>query len=101
MQGLLLSELTEQELYVFDAFEGSEYEKRGVAARTLAGGAEVAATVYVWKAALAPLLLTDAGDWDPDEFREHHLAEYVVMCARFRRELAAERPWDWKQVDGQ
>ena len=100
MQGLPLSDLTEQELYVFDAFEGSEYEKRSVAAQPEAGGAEVAATVYVWKEALRPLLLPDSGDWDPQEFRERHLAEYALMCARFSSELKAERPWDWKNVEG-
>ncbi|KAK9811051.1 hypothetical protein WJX73_009402 [Symbiochloris irregularis] len=78
IQGLLVTELTDEELDVFDEFEDIEYTRDEVLV-TGENGAHKKAFVYVWKDTLRHLLY---GEWDYNEFREKHLEKYLTLCFR-------------------
>ena len=97
----MLFELTPEELYVFDEFEGEEYYKAGVQPELLEGAGAAAgdsagaagrveADAYLWQDALRPALLPSA--WDPEGFRQQHLARYTVMCQKFAASLCRRSP---------
>ncbi len=80
--GLLLTDLTDEEWRVLDAFEDHRYELREVALST--GGRGL---TYVWT----------GGDvrpenWDLARFEEQHLSAYAARCARIGPRLAAGEP---------
>lgn len=83
VEGLVLFELTPEEMFTFDEFEGEEYYKAQVQPQ-LADGSSVEAEVYLWQEKLRPLLY---GEWSEDDFREQHLARYTTMCAEFAESL--------------
>lgn len=94
VQGLVLFDLTPEELEVFDEFEGDEYTKVNVAPELLPQGSACGGTqqalepcsVYLWR---DERLLH--GEWDAEAFREKHLPAYVEMCRRFATELREQR----------
>jgi hypothetical protein len=94
VQGLILHDLSSEEMEIFDEFEGDEYTKTEVRPELISGAAGsggdavVPCSVYVWRHDLEPLLY---GDWDPQGFREKHLDSYVQMCARFAADLREQR----------
>ncbi|BDA40600.1 AIG2-like protein D [Coccomyxa sp. Obi] len=83
VNGLVLYDLSEKEMEVFDEFEGEEYYKAD-AVPILDDGTQVEASVYVWQDSARHLLY---GSWDYQEWRSKHLADYVKMCASFQEEL--------------
>lgn len=91
VRGLLLRDLTPDDLVVLDEFEGDEYYKLPVRPEVLegagAGGAEDA-VVYLWQQPLRHLLYGD--DWDPEAFADTHLTGYVEMCRQFAEELRTQ-----------
>lgn len=92
VQGLLIQELTPEDMVVFDEYEGEEYYKISVQPQLiLEDGNETTATLpvtaYIWQDSLIDLLY---GEWDPDTFEKTHLESYVEMCTEFAEELKEE-----------
>jgi gamma-glutamylcyclotransferase (GGCT)/AIG2-like uncharacterized protein YtfP len=89
VEGVLLRELTPEDMVVFDEFEGDEYYKLPVQPQLLEqGGDAVAASVYIWQDSLRSYLY---GEWDPEAFAETHLESYVKMCTAFAEELKEQQ----------
>lgn len=93
VEGVLLRELTPEDMIIFDEFEGDEYYKITVQPQLiLEDGNETPTTTpasttvsaYVWQDSLRDLLY---GEWDPDAFAKTHLESYVKMCTEFAEEL--------------
>ncbi len=80
--GLLLTDLTDQEWRLLDAFEDDRYDLREVALSTGDRG-----LAYLW-----PSGETRPENWDPAEFKELHLPAYAERCARIGPRLAAGEP---------
>ncbi|KAK9839630.1 hypothetical protein WJX81_001733 [Elliptochloris bilobata] len=81
VSGLVLHDLSAQELDVFDAFEGDEYYKVNVRPQ-LSDATSVDAFMYVWHE--RRLLY---GEWDFEEWRRKHLTDYTLMCGEFIEEI--------------
>lgn len=79
-RGFVVTDLTDTERALFDAFEGPVYEPRRL---QLTDGTTAAA--YVW----IDELLVLAADWDVERFRREDLAAYLERCARW---LASRTP---------
>ena len=104
VEGVLLRELTPEDMIIFDEFEGDEYYKLPVHAQLLENGSEnvsesaaiatatatttVPASVYIWQDSLKGLLY---GEWDPEAFATTHLESYVKMCEAFAEELKEQQ----------
>ncbi|MFF9074480.1 gamma-glutamylcyclotransferase family protein [Streptomyces sp. NPDC014872] len=80
--GIALTDLSNEEWLILDAFEDERYELREVVLST--GGSGLA---YIW-----PGEDVRNEDWDSAEFEEHHLAAYAARCARIAPRLAAGEP---------
>jgi gamma-glutamylcyclotransferase (GGCT)/AIG2-like uncharacterized protein YtfP len=80
--GLVLTDLSNKEWRILDAFEDSRYELRKVSLSN--GGSGWA---YVW-----PGDDVKADDWDAARFEAQHLSAYAARCARLAPGLAAGRP---------
>ncbi|MFI2434611.1 gamma-glutamylcyclotransferase family protein [Streptomyces sp. NPDC018693] len=80
--GLLLTDLTDKEWGVLDAFEDDCYDLREVALSTGHRG-----LAYVW-----PGGEVRPENWDPAEFEKLHLPAYAARCARIGPRLAAGEP---------
>ncbi len=78
--GLLLTDLSEREWAILDAFEDDRYDLREV--RLTSGGRGLA---YVW-----PDGEVRSEDWDAEQFKARHLQDYAARCARIAPRLAAE-----------
>lgn len=91
VQGVVLFDISPQELEIFDEFEGEEYDKVSVQPE-LDEGAEAGlvgeCSVYLWRHDLRGLLY---GEWDPEGFRERYLQSYVAMCTGFAAELREQK----------
>jgi len=92
--GKVLTGLTEQEMAVFDAFEGDEYYKQSVTAELPASVDEEEARdkpetidtfLYCWSDSLRSQLLNE--EWSYERFRDENLGRYVEMCRGFEEEL--------------
>lgn len=80
--GLLLTDLTEREWGLLDAFEDDRYDLREVVLSTGECG-----LAYIWPGGeVLPQ------SWDPAEFKELHLPAYAARCARIGPRLAAGEP---------
>lgn len=102
VEGVLLRELTPEDMIVFDEFEGDEYYKLPVQPQVMledgnessgttaaaTAAATVFASVYIWQDSLRGLLY---GVWDPEYFAKTHLEAYVKMCIAFAEELKEEQ----------
>ncbi|KAK9824562.1 hypothetical protein WJX72_011320 [[Myrmecia] bisecta] len=73
VQGLVLFDLTPQEIEILDEYEDEDYFK-DAASPVLEDGNSVDADVYLFKDNLRHLLY---GDWDYDQFRREDLARYI------------------------
>ncbi|WP_411150136.1 gamma-glutamylcyclotransferase family protein [Streptomyces sp. A30] len=80
--GLLLTDLTDQEWRLLDAFEDNRYDLREVALSTGDHG-----LAYIWPDGEVRL-----EDWDRAEFESLHLQAYAARCARIGPRLAAGEP---------
>ncbi|TLQ39375.1 gamma-glutamylcyclotransferase family protein [Streptomyces marianii] len=80
--GVLLTDLSDKEWRILDAFEDTRYELREL---PLANGGR--GWAYVW-----PGGDVQASDWDAAEFEAQHLAAYAARCARLAPGLASGRP---------
>ncbi|MEV5043553.1 gamma-glutamylcyclotransferase family protein [Streptomyces griseoincarnatus] len=80
--GLILTDLSNEEWRILDAFEDARYELRQL---PLANGGR--GWAYVW-----PGGDVRVDDWDAAEFEAQHLAAYAARCARLAPGLAAGRP---------
>jgi gamma-glutamylcyclotransferase (GGCT)/AIG2-like uncharacterized protein YtfP len=72
VRGFVLTDLTDAERDLFDAFEGTAYERRPL---ELTDGTTAAA--YVWRDQLCAL----ADHWDVERFRRDDLPAYLDRCA--------------------
>ncbi|WP_327346015.1 gamma-glutamylcyclotransferase family protein [Streptomyces europaeiscabiei] len=77
--GLLLTDLTDQEWRLLDAFEDDQYDLREVSLLTRERG-----LAYIW-----PDVEVRPENWDSAEFKELHLPAYAARCARIGPRLAA------------
>ncbi|WP_329453431.1 gamma-glutamylcyclotransferase (plasmid) [Streptomyces sp. NBC_01724] len=80
--GLVLTDLSNQEWCILDAFEDARYELRELPLSNGRWG-----WAYIW-----PGGDVRADDWDAAEFEAQHLAAYTARCARLAPGLAAGRP---------
>lgn len=80
--GVLLTDLSEAEWRILDAFEDPRYELRQV---SLSDGGY--GWAYMW-----PGEDVRMEDWDAAEFEAQHLATYADRCARLGPRLAAGQP---------
>jgi gamma-glutamylcyclotransferase (GGCT)/AIG2-like uncharacterized protein YtfP len=80
--GLLLTDLSNEEWRILDAFEDTRYELRQL---PLANGGR--GWAYVW-----PGGDVRVDDWDAAAFEDQHLVAYAARCARLAPGLAAGRP---------
>lgn len=80
--GVVLTDLSNEEWRILDAFEDERYELQEVALSTGKRG-----WAYVWPGGdIRP------DDWDAEEFQTRHLEEYAARCARLAPGLAAGLP---------
>ena len=95
--GKVLLGLSEEEMAVFDAFEGEEYYKHDVTATLLRREdakqeeeeeEKIETFLYCWSEEARSELLPE--DWDYSAFRKNHLQRYVGMCRGFEEELREE-----------
>jgi gamma-glutamylcyclotransferase (GGCT)/AIG2-like uncharacterized protein YtfP len=80
--GVVLTDLSNEEWRILDAFEDERYELREL---TLSTG--IRGWAYVW-----PGGDVREDDWDAEDFKARHLAEYAARCARLAPNLAAGLP---------
>ncbi|MFI6464520.1 gamma-glutamylcyclotransferase family protein [Streptomyces sp. NPDC050538] len=80
--GLLLTDLSNVEWRILDAFEDERYDLREVTLSTGKVG-----WAYVWPGGE---VREDA--WDPEDFQAQHLAAYASRCAHIAPDLAAGLP---------
>ncbi|WP_218638898.1 gamma-glutamylcyclotransferase family protein [Streptomyces acidiscabies] len=80
--GVVLTDLSDSEWGILDAFEDERYELREV---TLSSG--MRAWAYVW-----PGGDVREDDWDAEVFEARHLTAYSARCARLAPGLAAGIP---------
>ncbi|MDX2554752.1 MULTISPECIES: gamma-glutamylcyclotransferase family protein [Streptomyces] len=80
--GVVLTDLSNAEWRILDAFEDEQYDLRKVALSTGATG-----WAYVWLGGDVR-----AEDWDAAEFEARHLSAYAERCARIGPRLAAGEP---------
>ncbi|MFS0691772.1 gamma-glutamylcyclotransferase family protein [Streptomyces nitrosporeus] len=80
--GVLLTDLSDKEWRILDAFEDARYELREL---SLANGGR--GWAYVW-----PTGGVRGDDWDAAAFEAQHLVAYAARCARLAPGLAAGRP---------
>lgn len=80
--GVLLTDFSDKEWEILDAFEDERYELREV---TLSSG--VRRWAYVWQGEEVR-----EDDWDAEDFLARHLTEYAAHCARLAPGLAAGLP---------
>jgi gamma-glutamylcyclotransferase (GGCT)/AIG2-like uncharacterized protein YtfP len=80
--GVILTDLSNEEWRILDAFEDERYDLQEV---PLSHG--MSGWAYVW-----PGGDVRAEDWDAAAFETHHLAAYAARCARLAPRLAAGKP---------
>ncbi|WP_420082863.1 gamma-glutamylcyclotransferase family protein (plasmid) [Streptomyces sp. JL4002] len=80
--GVVLTDLSNQEWRILDAFEDARYELRELPLSNGRWG-----WAYIW-----PGGDVRVDDWDATEFEARHLAAYAARCARLAPGLAAGRP---------
>ncbi|MET7296959.1 gamma-glutamylcyclotransferase family protein [Streptomyces griseoloalbus] len=80
--GVVLTDLSNQEWRILDAFEDARYELRELPLSNGRWG-----WAYIW-----PGGDVRVDDWDAAEFEARHLAAYEARCARLAPGLAAGRP---------
>ena len=96
VQGLLLQEITNEELVIFDEFEDEEYVRETVEIEvenseqqsSIDTSHTRSAYMYIWKDGQDGLLY---GSWS---FEEHYLPnkeEYLKMCQRFIKEYHSKK----------
>ena len=84
VDGLLLTDISSDELLIFDEFEDTCYDRREVPVQTEGSSSQTEAHMYVW-ADPTDLLLEEP--WDYDAFVAEHLDAYTAMCVEFREEV--------------
>ncbi|MDX3204751.1 gamma-glutamylcyclotransferase family protein [Streptomyces scabiei] len=80
--GLVLTDLSNEEWRILDAFEDARYELRELPLSNGEWG-----WAYIWRGGDVRV-----DDWDAAEFEAQHLAAYAARCARLAPGLAAGRP---------
>ncbi|MEU2909174.1 gamma-glutamylcyclotransferase family protein [Streptomyces massasporeus] len=80
--GVVLTDLSNEEWRILDAFEDERYDLREVALSTGARG-----WAYIWPGGD---VLEE--DWNAAEFETEHLSAYAARCARLAPGLAAGKP---------
>ncbi|MFD8263620.1 gamma-glutamylcyclotransferase family protein [Streptomyces griseoluteus] len=80
--GLVLTDLSNQEWRILDAFEDARYELRELPLSNGQSG-----WAYTW-----PGGDVRADDWDAAQFEAQHLAAYAARCARLAPRLRAGQP---------
>ncbi|KAL6005378.1 hypothetical protein ACLOJK_005945 [Asimina triloba] len=76
--------LTETELHVLDTFEDVEYERQTVEISLMESTKKFHAQAYVWVNKDDPNLY---GDWNFEEWRQLHMADFLSMTVGFMEEL--------------
>lgn len=80
--GVVLTDLSNEEWRILDAFEDEKYDLREVTLSTGATG-----WAYIW-----PGGDVCSEDWDAAAFEDRHLSAYAERCARLAPGLAAGKP---------
>mmetsp|Transcript_30212 Transcript_30212/g.55198 ORF Transcript_30212/g.55198 Transcript_30212/m.55198 type:complete len:151 (-) Transcript_30212:379-831(-) len=75
VKGMILLNLTDEELNVLDVYEDEEYYRDTVKPVLEEGMTEVEADVYIWKDKFRNLLLPE--EWEYDAWRRDHLQEWL------------------------
>eukprot|EP00894_Picocystis_sp_ML_P004884 jgi/Pico_ML_1/55401/g1091.t1 len=79
-------DVDQKEMKLLDIYEGDDYDR--IVAEVMArdeSGSEVALPTQVY--AYPELTEEMDGEWDPEDFNEHHLGEYVALCTALRKEF--------------
>jgi gamma-glutamylcyclotransferase (GGCT)/AIG2-like uncharacterized protein YtfP len=88
VRGRLLYDISPQELFILDLFEGDEYIRTNVVVRNENDGKHITAAAYIATKdtfdTLKPLL---SNEWNYGDFRTNHLASFIKMCTNFKTEL--------------
>ncbi|XP_041019386.1 AIG2-like protein D [Juglans microcarpa x Juglans regia] len=82
--GKVLSGITNPELYILDAFEDVEYERRTVEVSLMDISEKLQAHTYVWSDKNDPDL---HGDWVFEEWKQVHMDDFIKMTSGFVEEL--------------
>ncbi|WOG81316.1 hypothetical protein DCAR_0100462 [Daucus carota subsp. sativus] len=82
--GKVLSEITDPELLVLDAFEDVEYERQTVDVTLSDTSEKLKVFAYVWRNSTDPALY---GEWDLEEWKKVHMKDFVKMTMGFAQEL--------------
>eukprot|EP00878_Enallax_costatus_P017780 GHUV01018682.1.p1 GENE.GHUV01018682.1~~GHUV01018682.1.p1 ORF type:complete len:147 (+),score=12.20 GHUV01018682.1:308-748(+) len=77
VQGMVLMELTPQELHILDVYESEEYYRERVSPE-LEDGTTVPADVYVWRDEYRSML---DGAWSYEEWRKLHLHKWIAKLS--------------------
>jgi gamma-glutamylcyclotransferase (GGCT)/AIG2-like uncharacterized protein YtfP len=80
--GVVLTDLSNEEWRILDAFEDERYDLKEVTLSTGARG-----WAYIW-----PGGDVRVEDWDAEKFAAQHLSAYAARCARIAPALAAGQP---------
>ena len=84
VNGRIWFEVDEASTRILDRFEDPLYERRTVEILSSTRGL-IEARAYVVPAQLEHTLAEEP--WDQDSFEKIHLAQYVLMCGRFRADV--------------
>lgn len=82
--GRVLLGLTPPELFILDAFEDVEYERKAVNVQLMDSSEKMLAVTYVWRNMTDPNLY---GDWNFEEWERLHQEEFLKMSLGFKEEL--------------
>ncbi|XP_058113505.1 AIG2-like protein D [Magnolia sinica] len=82
--GRVLLGITDPELHVLDTFEDVEYERENVEISLIDGSEKLQVHAYVWGNKNDPSL---HGEWDFEEWRRLHMADFLRMTVGFMDEL--------------
>ncbi|MFI7299281.1 gamma-glutamylcyclotransferase family protein [Streptomyces sp. NPDC050121] len=80
--GVVLTDLSNEEWRILNAFEDDQYELRELSLSTGTMG-----LAYVWQG-----VDVRTEDWDAEEFQARHLSAYAERCGRIGPRLAAGEP---------
>ena len=87
VRGRLLYGITPQEIHTLDLFEGDEYIRSDVVARSEDGNQVTAAAYVAHTATFDGLKHLLSSEWDYGHFRTNHLVAFSKMCTDFKNEL--------------
>ncbi|CAN6162816.1 unnamed protein product [Urochloa humidicola] len=82
--GMVVMDVTDEELQVLDAFEDVEYTRTRVEISLTDSSEKMLADAYVWTDAEDPNLY---GEWDFEEWKKLHMKDFLAMTNGFMQSL--------------